>query len=272
MKKIALLLVLALLETSAIAQVEPGAVLQSSILEDLNGDGAIEVMAFGDSITRGVGDFNPFGSLVDDEEARAIPLGEAGYPLRLEGFFGIGIDNEGSPGELLNGEGIERFARLVGSRRPDYVAILDGSNDAFQRTASSTMFSSFQALINIARVNGVEPVLITPAPTCCDRAFLNPFISSYAEEIRNLAVINEVLVADINRAFRNNCPSLGSCPLLNRREGLHPNQGGYDVVAEVLTASLLGLDIFSENGPRELENRLGLTPGTARTQPDAEEN
>ena len=65
------------------------------LLEDLNGNGVVEVVAFGDSITRGVGDFNAPGNIVSDAQAQNFPGGEAGYPLRLESFLGIGIQNAG---------------------------------------------------------------------------------------------------------------------------------------------------------------------------------
>ena len=253
---------------NALAQVPPGAVLQSTFLEDINGDGQIEVLAFGDSITRGVGDFNPFGSLVDEEEASSVPFGEAGFPLRLETFLGIGVSNQGLPGELINGDGIGRFARVISSERPDYAIILTGSNDAFTGTRSGQIFFSYQALVNIARANGVEPILVTPTPTCCDRASLNPFLTTYAAEARSVGDINGISIVDANRAFRNGCPALGSCPLLNRREGLHPNQGGYDVIGEVILATLLNIDIFSGNGAGDLASRLGLPEESVLTQPD----
>jgi len=56
----------------------------------LNNDGKILLMAFGDSITAGVG---------DGPGAENFPRPPAGYPLRLQSLLGLPVVNDGDPGE-----------------------------------------------------------------------------------------------------------------------------------------------------------------------------
>ena len=81
----------------------------SELVVDKNGDGKIDILAFGDSITRGVGDVPP------TEEGVFTPFEpreEAGYPLRLETMLGINIQNLGVPGD--------RAGRAVPDRDRDH--------------------------------------------------------------------------------------------------------------------------------------------------------
>jgi lysophospholipase L1-like esterase len=65
-------------------------------LEDLNGDGVVTVLCFGDSITRGVG---------DGPSADSLPPSPAGYPQRLQPELApkttlpLVVIDDGNPGE-----------------------------------------------------------------------------------------------------------------------------------------------------------------------------
>lgn len=239
--------------------------LPEPILGDINGDGMVTIDAFGDSITRGVGDGTSPGEVVEDASR---PVGEAGYPLRLELSLGLPVSNLGDPGERLSREGLVRFINSIPARKPDIVIVSGGSNDAIDQINPSDFFRSVQTMINVARASGVTPVLASAPPSCCDASGFTPFIEAYDQEFRNLAVINDVPLADIGKGYSNTCRSLNTCFLLNRPEGLHPNSEGYDVSAEIIMATLLGIDLFAPDGPALLEQALDLPEGSIKTQPD----
>src|SRR5262245_10977105 len=88
-------------------------------LEDLNQDGKILLLAFGDSITAGVGDW---------ADAEDFPRPLAGYPLRLQNLLGLQVINDGIPGEKTP-TGLRRLGRDLGTFSPDFVIILEGTND-----------------------------------------------------------------------------------------------------------------------------------------------
>jgi lysophospholipase L1-like esterase len=155
----------------------------------------------------------------------------------------------------------------VPSASADIVIIGGGSNDAIFRALGTDIFKAVQTMINIAHASGVEPMLTTIPPTCCERAALNTFIDDYNLKLLDLARINNIPIADVHRGFANSC-TLSTCHLLNQPEGLHPNIDGYDVMGDVVIAALFGIDIFSSDGASELEQALGLVPGSVKTKPD----
>ena len=91
-------------------------------LTDRNGDGAVEILAFGDSITYGVGDGSAPGDYVEQIYDAGAPRG---YPLRLSSLIGVAVDNAGLPGEELIRTGIDRFPGLVIGASADSDGVMD---------------------------------------------------------------------------------------------------------------------------------------------------
>lgn len=227
----------------------------TSLLRDINGDGIIDLLAFGDSITRGVGDgINPGA---DVEERLEPPIGEAGYPLRLESWLGLNVSNKGDPGERLASAGIFRFTPTVGSSNADYVIISEGANDSFDRTTEAEMKKNVQIMINISKALGKEPVLVGIPPSSGNHSGLRPFIDAYNRAYKDLADLNQVTFADMEGAFANNCDIDEDCYLLNQPEGLHPNTKGYDAMAEVIVANFYGINLLQAGGSTLLAQALG---------------
>ena len=244
--------------------VDPG-VLANSFLQDRNGNEVLDVVAFGDSLTRGVGDFISSDSVVT--ELQRDVEGEAGYPLRLELTLNVPVSNSGNPGEELVQRGVKRFAQTIPSLNPDVVIVSEGANDAIFLESSTAIFRAMQTIVNISYAVGAQPVLATITPSCCDRAGRNQFVDAYNQELRSLAAANDLPIADVNKAFKNVCGST-NCFLLNRPEGLHPNSEGYDIFGETVLAALLKIDLFAPDGPQMLEQALNLPEGSVRTVPD----
>jgi hypothetical protein len=76
-----------------------------------------------------------------------------------------------------------------------------------------------------------------------------------------------VRLADVETLWRSTCPELTQCDLYNLPEGLHPNRKGYDALAQIFAAALLGIDLLSSGGPAELEVALGLDSGGVIVKP-----
>jgi lysophospholipase L1-like esterase len=225
------------------------------ILEDINEDGKIELLAFGDSITRGVGDFFEPGEFIPFVDF--FPMGEAGYPLRIELWLNLPVENRGRPGERINNGGVFRFAPTVAASSSDYVVISEGANDAFSAYSDTNLSRDLQALINMTQALGKKPILMTIPPPCCNRAGLRPFVENYNIRYRDIATINRIPLADTERAFKALCPN-ARCSLLNLPEGLHPNTRGYDVMGEMFASLFYGIDLFSPGGSSLLAQALGI--------------
>lgn len=224
---------------------------RESILVDRNGDGIVSALAFGDSITFGIGD----------------SLNGGGFPARLSTLLGIPIENEGSPGEILTENGVSRFPNEIGSTTADIIFILEGANDAVHRVEQRTYQNAIQRIVNVANIQGRTVVLSTlPAPTA-QHASLAPFTNTYSDAIQSIAISNNLQVADYKTAWETTCLNQTECELYNLPEGLHPNETGYTAMSQVAASAAMGIDILSASGASELESALNLTPGTVIVKP-----
>lgn len=240
-------------------------VAQHDILADNNGDGIVTYVGFGDSITYGVGDGSSPGEYVVTAPATD---GRGGYVPRLSGLLGIAAVNSGFPGEELVAAGVHRFPAVARGLAPDIVGVFEGSNDAIKRVGRDQISRSMQKMINVTFALGLQPVVFTLPPPCCQRQSLRPFTNSYSQAVREISLYNQIPMVDLERAWRTTCSEQNQCELYNVPEGLHPNTLGYDAIAQTTAASLLQIDIFAENGAHDLEAALGLAAGTVVVKPD----
>lgn len=225
---------------------------QSSLLVDKNGDGVVSILAFGDSITYGIGD-SPRGG---------------GFPARVSTLVGVPVENEGVPGERLLGTGEARFPSELIATTADIVLVTEGANDANERSGITEYRNALQKIINVSRALGREVVLGAPQKPVAEHESLGFFTDSYAQVVRDLAVVNEISVADFQRAWASTCDNQTNCNLYNLPEGLHPNSTGYTVMAQTVASSLLGINIFADGGAAELEGALNLPAGSVLVKPE----
>jgi len=212
-----------------------GVSTEAQVLRDVTGDGQVEVLAFGDSITYGVGDGNNPGDYIPEIPESGAPRG---YPKRVSATTGLPVSNAGEPGERLIRSGLERFAGLVVGSDVDTIVFMEGVNDAVHQIEGSQYRRAVQRVINVARAEGKSIVLATLPPPTSTRASLALFTNFYSSIVRDLGVINSVPVADVEQQFLSTCADLNTCELYNLPEGLHPNTAGYDAIAEAISATM----------------------------------
>jgi len=231
-----------------------------SLLNDVNGDGAVNVLTFGDSITYGIGEggFDPAG-------------GPRGWPGRSSALLGVPFDNQGNPGEELLEGGVDRFVEVVPGSNADVVTILEGANDAIRRKGGPSYQNALQRIVNVAVASGKEVAVLTPQEPCCEHGPQAPFTADYANAVRTVTSANELRLIDIALAWKTTCAGQSECDLYNIPDGLHPNSKGYDVMAQTVAAGMLGINIFEEGGAQELEGALGLPEGTVIVLPEVTE-
>lgn len=116
------------------------AACSSPELEPLPPDGVI--LAFGDSLTEGVG---------------AGPDGD--YPTRLAELTGRTVINAGVSGQTL-GEGLARLPETLDRTRPDIMILLMGGNDILRNASPREARDNLEAMITMARDRGVDVVLL----------------------------------------------------------------------------------------------------------------
>lgn len=230
----------------------------SPLIQDLNGDGAVKALSFGDSLTFGVGD----NGLTADAAKKG------GYPDRAEILLNVPFDNFGQPGEEFTEGGLERLLALLRSSTNDYFLILEGANDAYRAISSEIYRNSMQRAVNAAAVLRKTPVIMTLPIPCCEHGAQVPTTVRYISELHTIALANDIPLIDIDKAWRTTCAGQGECDLYTLPEGLHPSARGYDVIAQTVAARFLGIDIFASGGAVELEQALGLPAGTVLVKPE----
>ncbi|MCB0333823.1 MAG: SGNH/GDSL hydrolase family protein [Bdellovibrionales bacterium] len=208
----------------------------ADLLVDNTGDGQVVVLAFGDSITAGVGDGTFPGDYV--EIAPSSPM-LPGYPGRLTELLGVPVIDSGVPGEVLSDGGVYRFASSVISNEADVVVFLEGTNDAVFQISPSELKTDLHKIANIATVLERSLVFQTIPRTCCNHTGSLLFTTTYSSQIRQVAALHGLPIVDLESEWKKECPLETSCSLLNAPEGLHPNSAGYDFMAELVEDTLL---------------------------------
>lgn len=203
--------------------------------QELKASGQGHILAFGDSITYGVGDGENPGDYVDEITDAGEPRG---YPQRLSASSSGVVSNAGNPGEELLRGGMQRFPDVVVGTDVDMVVFMEGVNDAVQRAEATEYRTAVQRVINVARAEGKTIVLSTLPPPTAIHASLAPYTNLYSAIVRDLAAVNDATVADVEQKFLTTCPDMATCSLYNLPEGLHPNTAGYDAIAEVIKAAV----------------------------------
>jgi lysophospholipase L1-like esterase len=163
------------------------------------------VLAFGDSLTAGVG----------------ANAGES-YPARLEALIGRKVVSSGVPGETSSA-GLERLPVALEEAKPQLVILCEGGNDFLQKLDEAQAASNLRAMVRLAQSRGAQVVLIAvPKP-----GLLPSPADFYAAVAKDLAVPNEENA--LKKILTDN--SLKS-------DLVHPNAAGYAKLAEAVAALL----------------------------------
>lgn len=185
------------------------------------------IVAFGNSITFGVGD--------------SASASGRGYPFRLEQLLKARfpealVINRGVPGERTR-QGARRLQRVIAQDQPNFVLIFEGVNDIENAGASwaGTIVANLETMILSVKAAEVTPVIATLLPTFGPRAFKNDTITLTNILIRDLAEREEVVCVDLHGEIS----SQDDPEILFGTDGLHPTAEGYDIIAKAFYRGLL---------------------------------
>ena len=196
-------------------------------------------LAFGDSITAGVG----------DDPARIPP----GYPGRLQSLLqSVGVSatvaNYGVGGEKTP-EGLSRIAQVLATGKPgDVLILMEGTNDISKSISLETTIFNLDSMASQAETLQLGVIHATVIPRKPDAKVDadNTLTDQLNGRIRNLAGQRQRREADPNEVFRN-LPNLfgGFYSNLPDDPVGHPNAAGYDVLARVFFNVIQGIDTVS---------------------------
>ncbi len=170
------------------------------------GDNDIDLVAcIGDSITAGVA-------------CEGAP-----YPTRLAAKSGKTVMNFGVGG-AVSADGLSRVKAAV-ARKPGYVCILYGANDAGHGVPLSTTESNLRRMVRYCKANQCIPLLATPTPEKGPHKIYNGHSNRIAEVVRIIAKEEGARLVDLRAAF-------GSGDGLLVDDGLHMTEAGSELIAE----------------------------------------
>jgi len=183
-------------------------------------------MAFGDSITNGLGSSDGNG-----------------YRVRLQNLLGpyLGraqVNNEGKDGTFSK-DGANRIPGRLGRNRPAYTLIHYGTNDFNDQScqvgpiANCYTLDSLRSIVDQVKASQSLPVLATLIPT---NPAVNPsenlWINQINPGIKALAFQEGALLADLNAVFLAQGGDLSRFFADGPLGDVHPNDLGYDLMAQ----------------------------------------
>ena len=160
------------------------------------------ILAFGDSLTRGIG-----------------AAEEQSYPAVLSRLTGRTVVNAGISGEV-SAQGLQRLPALLDRLRPDLLLLCHGGNDMLRRFSTDITRNNIEAMISLAAERDIPVLLIgVPKPGLM---FLKPatFYAEIAEQF-DLVYEGDILASVISDN------SL-------KADQIHPNADGYGQIASAL--------------------------------------
>jgi lysophospholipase L1-like esterase len=209
---------------------------------------AIRFIAFGDSITYGsVSSCDGITPRVFDLK-RDLPLllrsvnVPASYPAKLQTMLAARyisqspvVLNEGQPSETVQ-DGLTRLPGVIGSDAPDVLLLQEGANNVNSRsvTQSEAVANGLRTMVAVARSRGIQVFLATllPQRTGACRAYAPSLIAPTNDLIRGVAMTERATLVDLYEAF------VGMESTLLGIDGLHPNEAGYDKMAQTFFSAI----------------------------------
>jgi lysophospholipase L1-like esterase len=189
------------------------------------------LLAAGMVFVSGCEDDSPYGEGYDfgpNNPDLYLAMGDsitvAGWPNSLAGKSGKSVATY-AQGGARTGAGASAVGGQLSSRRPGYLLILYGSNDAINGADPDVSINNLRAMIQAAKANRTLAVIGTLPPMRDGHELYAGAARALSARIRALGGEEGVPVADIERAF-------GSNPDLLKPDGLHPTAAGSDVIAQ----------------------------------------
>jgi len=197
-------------------------------------------LAFGDSLTAGEVTV-PTTTALDElgfPSFKLVVVPSASYPNQLQTLLRnryltqaatISVVNSGVGGEWAE-DSVRRFSDVYNQMRPQAVLLLDGVNDlaALGAPAVTSASAAVDTMARQARLGGSRVFIATLTPPRAGGRLTLPasLITSYNDRMRAIAAQQGATLVDLYSAL------VGNVTLYIGIDGLHPNEIGYQKMAE----------------------------------------
>lgn len=172
-----------------------------------------KILAFGDSLTYGVG-------------AKA----SSSYPAQLQQLLGYPVIRSGVPGETT-AEGRKRLPDVLRKTQPSLVLLWLGGNDFLQRRLVQQTQANLQAMIDLIKSHNIQVVLL--AVPRFGITLQDADLYDALAERNAIPVIDELLGSVlVDRSLKS--------------DSVHPNAAGYQQIANAVAEQLIQLGALPE--------------------------
>ena len=179
-----------------------------------------------------IGDNNPdLVACVGDSIMAGVNCAGAPFPVRLAAKSGKTVLNYAKPGAKSNyGPSV---INSVLAKKPGYVCIMIGSNDASAGHSPEAVKANIAAMIVACQSHHSKPIVATPPQMAYGHAIYNGNCKAVSEAIRQATSELGAKLVDINSACGSNPEKY-----LNPADGLHLSEEGGELLANKFNGAL----------------------------------
>ncbi|MFC1596523.1 SGNH/GDSL hydrolase family protein [Planctomycetota bacterium] len=204
-----------------------------------NGETAVPIVCFGDSIT---GVYYHTGGRRAWCDMLGIALGKV-YPKAKIEMINAGISGNTTP------QGLARMERDVLARRPRLVVVMYGMNDVV-RTEPEAFRANLRQIVQRCRASGAAVVLSTPNSVYANAPRPMARLEEFARIVRDVAEELSVRLADCFSAYEELRKEDVTEWRLLMSETIHPGMNGHKKFAEVMAQAISGREVsLADEGP-----------------------
>ncbi|MGD2096659.1 MAG: GDSL-type esterase/lipase family protein [Desulfobacterales bacterium] len=173
------------------------------------------------------------------------------WPYQVADRLKINVINSGIGGDTTGGL-LGRFYPAVVQHQADAVLIMGGTNDLWWDLDAKLIRANIFTMACQATHHDIIPLVGLPPPILMEKAHLQDFAGpagGYARLVEQLRLLvkalklaagqNEVACLDFHRPFLDNAGNPIEEYFLD--DGLHPNQAGHSLMADIVIEMLSGL-------------------------------
>lgn len=228
---------------------------------------ATRFFAFGDSITRGEDGSNqvaPSSRLyprVILPDAQTYPFALAQSLVDRYKTQSPIVTNQGKPSEAVgDADTLGRFVSFTSGGQYNAALIMEGTNDLYKarngtgnaNAVLAVAVAGLRTMVRDAKSRNIRPFLATipPMDPLGSRGMVygHEYVASFNDSIRTVAALENVPLVDVHQAFGGNLALLSA-------DGVHPNAGGYQRIADTFFAAIKSTLEVTTTTPSSLRRR-----------------
>lgn len=185
----------------------------------------------------------------------------AAWPALAARMTGETVRNKGVNGIMTAGM-LSLFARDVVGEGADAVMLMGGANNILSGLEPAEPERLMAEMVRRAQRAGITPLVGIPVPFCppiredwaaqADFAAYGPLYDEYAELLRRLAASLRCAAVDFRSGMAARLAQTGMAPHSFYLDGIHLNEAGHSLFADIFVQALRGLELAPPIRPQTI--------------------